>query len=127
MTAMKWFPVAPDKRVPRDEWDRAPWNRWSFQHIREILPTTEVWRGDGPVWRFEENPVDLDPVAFTSHSGQSTTVIDWLLQNYADGIVVLHGGEIRYERYFNQMTERTLHLSQSMAKSITSAVAGILV
>jgi len=127
MTTMKGFPVAPDKRVPRDEWDRAPWNRWSFQHIREILPTTEVWRGDGPVWRFEENPVDLDPVAFTSHSGQSTTVIDWLLQNYADGIVVLHGGEIRYERYFNQMTERTLHLSQSMAKSITSAVAGILV
>ena len=127
MTTMKGFPVAPDKRVPPDEWDRAPWNRWSFQHIREILPTTEVWRGDGPVWRFEENPVDLDPVAFTSHSGQSTTVIDWLLQNYADGIVVLHGGEIRYERYFNQMTERTLHLSQSMAKSITSAVAGILV
>ena len=124
---MKGFPVAPDKRVPRDEWDRAPWNRWSFQHIREILPTTEVWRGDGPVWRFEENPVDLDPVAFTSQSGQPTTIIDWLSQNYADGIVVLHGGEIRYERYFNQMTERTLHLSQSMAKSITSAVAGILV
>jgi CubicO group peptidase (beta-lactamase class C family) len=32
-----------------------------------------------------------------------------------------------YERYFNRMTERTLHLSQSMAKSVTSAVAGILV
>ena len=30
-------------------------------------------------------------------------------------------------RYFNQMTERTLHLSQSMAKSVTSAVTGILV
>ena len=127
MTAMKGFTIAPDKRVPRDEWDRAPWNRWSFQHIREILPTTEVWRGDGPVWRFEENPVDLDPVAFTSQSGQPTTVINWLSQNYADGILVIHHGEIRYERYFNEMTERTLHLSQSMAKSVTSAVAGILV
>jgi len=120
-------PIAKEHRIPRDGWDRAPWNRWSFQHIREILPTTEVWRGNGPIWQFQENPTDLDPVTFTSHSGQSTTVIDWLLQNYADGILVIHHGEIRYERYLNQMTERTLHLSQSMAKSITSAVAGILV
>jgi CubicO group peptidase (beta-lactamase class C family) len=49
------------------------------------------------------------------------------LQNYADGVLVIHHGEILYERYFNEMTERTLHLSQSMAKSVTSAVAGILV
>ncbi|HCX88630.1 MAG TPA: 6-aminohexanoate hydrolase [Gammaproteobacteria bacterium] len=120
-------PIAKEHRIPRDEWDRAPWNRWSFQHIREILPTTEVWRGDGPIWQFQENPTDLDSVTFTSHSGQFTSVIDWLLQNFADGILVIHHGEIRYERYFNQMTGRTLHLSQSMAKSVTSAVAGILV
>ena len=124
---MKGFPVAPNQRVPRDLWDRAPWNRWSFQHIREILPTTEVWRGSGPIWELKENPVDLDLIPFASQSGKNTTVIDWLLQNYADGILVIHHGEIRYERYFNEMTERTLHLSQSMAKSVTSAVAGILV
>ena len=127
MTTMKGFPVAPNQRVPRDLWDRAPWNRWSFQHIREILPTTEVWRGSGPIWELKENPVDLDLIPFASQSGKNTTVIDWLLQNYADGILVIHHGEIRYERYFNEMTERTLHLSQSMAKSVTSAVAGILV
>ena len=127
MATMKGFPVAPNQRVPRDLWDRTPWNRWSFQHIREILPTTEVWRGSGPIWELKENPVDLDPIPFASQSGKNTTVIDWLLQNYADGILVIHHGEIRYERYFNEMTERTLHLSQSMAKSVTSAVAGILV
>ena len=127
MATMKGFPVAPNQRVPRDLWDRAPWNRWSFQHIREILPTTEVWRGSGPIWELKENPVDLDLIPFASQSGKNTTVIDWLLQNYADGILVIHHGEIRYERYFNEMTERTLHLSQSMAKSVTSAVAGILV
>lgn len=127
MKTMRGFPVTPDTRVPRDAWDRAPWNRWSFQHIREILPTVEVWRGNGSVWQFQQNPTDLDSVTFTSHSGESTSVIDWLLQNYADGILVMHHGEILYERYFNEMTERTLHLSQSMAKSVTSAVAGILV
>ena len=120
-------PIAKEHRIPRDGWDRAPWNRWSFQHIREILPTTEVWRGNGPIWQFQEDPVDLDQIPFTSQSGKATTVIDWLSHIFADGIVVLHQGIIRYERYFNEMTERTLHLSQSMAKSVTSAVAGILV
>ena len=30
---------------PKLDWDRPPWNRWSFQHVREILPTAEIWRG----------------------------------------------------------------------------------
>ena len=36
-------------------------------------------------------------------------------------------GVVRYERYLNGMDERTLHLSQSVAKSVTGAVAGILI
>ena len=39
----------PSLIAPRGDWDRAPWNRWAFQHVREILPTAEVWRGRGPV------------------------------------------------------------------------------
>lgn len=48
---------------PRMDWDRPPWNRWSFQNIREILPTAEVWRGDGAVQalpRREQNLDDLE-------------------------------------------------------------------
>src|SRR5262249_25028266 len=40
---------------------------------------------------------------------------------------VLQGGKIVTERYFNQMGQRMLHLSQSVAKSVTGAVAGVLV
>jgi CubicO group peptidase (beta-lactamase class C family) len=40
---------------------------------------------------------------------------------------VLHRGRIIWERYFNGMSERTLHLSQSVAKSVTGAAAGCLV
>jgi CubicO group peptidase (beta-lactamase class C family) len=39
----------------------------------------------------------------------------------------VHHGKIVYERYFTTMTARSLHLSQSVAKSVTSAVAGMLV
>ena len=124
---MQGFPVAKENRIPRDLWDRPPWNRWSFQHIREILPTTEVWRGSGPSWQIPEHPLDLGQIKFSDHRGEKTCIADWLNNNYADGIAVIHHGELCYERYFNNMTERTVHLSQSMAKSITSAIAGILV
>ena len=36
-------------------------------------------------------------------------------------------GQIVFERYMNGMTERSQHLSQSVAKSIVASVAGILV
>ena len=123
---MSGFPISKDNRIPRNLWDRPPWNRWSFQHIREILPTTEVWRGTGSSWLLPEAENNLDELEFVNPKNQSTTLLEWLTDNYADGIAV-HRGTLVYERYFNRMTQRTLHLSQSMAKSVTSAVAGILV
>ena len=55
-----------------------------------------------------------------------TTLAGLLDETYTDGFLVLKDGAIAYERYFNGMDERTLHLSQSMAKSVTGSVFGIL-
>ncbi|MFN0193050.1 MAG: serine hydrolase domain-containing protein, partial [Aestuariivirga sp.] len=119
---------APPALVPsKMDWDRPPWNRWSFQHMREILPTAEVWRGTGPVRVLARNDHDLDSLAVTSVDGDAVTLAALLDQTYTDGFIVLKNGAIAYERYFNGMDARTLHLSQSMAKSITAAVAGILI
>jgi CubicO group peptidase (beta-lactamase class C family) len=111
---------------PRRDWDRPPWNRWSFQHIREILPTVEVWRGHGHRRRFERDERDLDNLPVTDSDGRPTTLAGLLDETYTDGFLVIRDGAIVYERYFNGMTERTLHLSQSVAKSVTGAVFGIL-
>ena len=112
---------------PKMDWDRPPWNRWSFQHVREILPTAEVWRGSGPVRHLPRNERDLDGLAAKGVSGESTTLLRLLDETYTDGFLVIKDGAIAYERYFNGMGERSLHLSQSMAKSLTAAAAGILV
>ena len=49
-TAIPIMQGSPPRLIPpRIDWDRAPWNRWSFQHVREIVPTAEVWRGRAPV------------------------------------------------------------------------------
>ncbi len=113
--------------VPRMEWDRAPWNRWSFQHIREILPTTEVWRGDQPVREFQRRDKDIDTLKVPNIAGEIASLLDMLEETYTDGFLVLHRGAIVYERYFGAMTPRTLHLSQSVSKSIVGMTAGILI
>ena len=111
---------------PKLDWDRPPWNRWAFQHIREILPTAEVWRGNGHRHRLERAEVDLDGLPVEDSEGRPSTLAGLLDETYTDGFLVLKHGKIAYERYFNGMDVRTLHLSQSMAKSITGSVFGIL-
>jgi len=113
--------------LPKLDWDRPPWNRWAFQHIREFLPTAEVWRGNGHRHRLERAEVDLDGLAVEDSTGAPTTLAGLLDETYTDGFLVLKDSRIAYERYFNGMGERTLHLSQSMAKSVTGSVFGILV
>jgi len=112
---------------PRSEWDRSPWNRWAFQNVRQILPTAEVWRGAGPVRHLPRDDRDLDHLAVAGVNGEVTTLAGLLDDTYTDGFLIVRNGVIVYERYFNGMSERTLHLSQSVAKSFTAGVAGILV
>ena len=112
---------------PRMDWDRPPWNRWAFQNIRQILPTAEVWRGDAPVRALPRQEQDLDALPVASIKGAVTTLARLLDDTYTDGFIVLKDGAVVYERYFNGMTPRTLHLSQSVAKSVTAAAAGVLV
>ena len=117
---------SPAQFPPRADWDRAPWNRWSFQHIREILPTVEVWRGRGPVRPLARDEHQLDGLFVQGINGEDSTLSAFLDATYTDGVLVLKRGAIAYERYFNGMEERTLHLSQSLAKSFVGTLAGIL-
>lgn len=116
---MQGFPPPADKRPPPDAWDLGPWNRWSFQNVRGLLPTVNVPCGvEVPL---EEAGEDLSGVRV---GGQSLS--DVLDATYTDGFLVMHRGRVVFERYFNDMAPATLHLSQSVAKSVTAAVAGVL-
>lgn len=111
--------------IPKADWDRPPWNRWAFQHIREILPTAEVWRGAARPRDLARAEVQLDHLKVQSLAGAEVTLKAFLDETYTDGLVVLKNGAIAYERYLNGMTARTLHLSQSVAKSTIGMLYGI--
>ena len=119
--------VLGDGFIPRMDWDRPPYNRHTFINVREFVPTAEVWRGRGPVSVMSERRQNLDELPFTKPDGKQSTIGRFLADSFTDGFIVLHRGAIITERYFGGMTGRSLHLSQSVAKSITGTVAGILI
>ncbi|MCP5071683.1 MAG: serine hydrolase [Rhodobacteraceae bacterium] len=122
---MQGSPPPPEWQPPAENWDRAPWNRWSFQNVRMCVPTEEIARG-AKVTAWGSAPRDLTGLSFEAFSGKSATLND-LLSEFADGFLVAHHGRIVHESYHNGMTRHTPHLVMSVSKSITATIAGILI
>jgi CubicO group peptidase (beta-lactamase class C family) len=118
-------PFAPERTVTLADWQEPPFNRWSFQHVRDLIPTARIRRGDGPARGHARDERDLSGISFDV-GGRTWNVDRMLQQTYTDGFLVLHRGRVVTERYFNGMTPDTTHLLMSVSKSVTSTVAGIL-
>ena len=95
------------------DWQASPHNRWSFQHVDELVPSVEISRGSGPSLELLDAPSALD-----------VELDEFLLRSYTDGLIVLHGRQVLVERYLNGMTPSTRHLLQSVSKSMCAAVFG---
>ena len=124
---MAGFPPALDKRTSLANWDLPPFNRWSFQNVRSVLPTRAIARSPGPGLALLQAPHDLEDVSFTDLDGSRRTLGDMLATTYTDGFLLLHRGRVVFERYMNGMSETTLHLSQSVVKSFVGTLVGIMV
>ena len=111
--------------IPRRGWDLAPYHRWTFQHIREMTPTAQVWRGEGPVMAMPEAFREIGHLAYQL-GGRQRTVEGFLEDSFTDGFLVLHRGAIVAERYFNGFVPHGTHLAMSVTKSIVGLIVGIL-
>jgi CubicO group peptidase (beta-lactamase class C family) len=123
---MRGFPPPPDARVTHATQLLGPYNRWSFQNIQKLNPTADVWRGNGPVARFDEEPGDIDAVPYQRRDGTTYTFGEMPELSYTDGIAVLHQGKMIYERYLNGMQAHTRHAWASASKSMTGTLAAML-
>jgi len=132
--AMGWMvgaPPPPERLIRFDDGSfiKFPQLRWSFSHWRELYPTVEVARGDGPVSslpRAERS--DLDVVTFVPLGGtQPMTWAQSLAANYTDGILVMHRGRVVYERYFGALKPDGMHIAHSVTKSFAGTIAAMLV
>jgi CubicO group peptidase (beta-lactamase class C family) len=123
MTGAPPFPE--QSRVTLANWQDPPFNRWAFQHIRELIPTARIARGAGSAWPLPRAERDILGLRFTD-SGRELSVAELLAETYTDGFLVLHQGQVVAEHYFNGLAPDVPHLLMSVSKSVTSAVAGVL-
>ena len=86
-------PFAEPALVTLANWQDPPFNRWAFQHLRELIPTARISRGAGPARRLPRAERDLTGITFRSGS-RELTVGELLAESYTDGFLVLHRGRI---------------------------------
>lgn len=106
-------------------WQEDPHQRWSFQHMRELMPSQVIEGSDEPR-DLPESLVDLGQVE-VSGPGWEATFEQIVAATSTDGVMVLHDGTVVTERYFNTMNRRRRHLVMSVTKSVVSCVAASLV
>lgn len=135
---MEGFPPPTEQIItqPDSNYFSFPKLRWSVCHLREFLPTEEISRGLGapvplpypPQSERAEMARNIDALTFMPIDGDEEMTWDAsLYANYTDGILILHRGEVVYERYFGCLEEDGKHAIMSMTKSITGLLGEILV
>jgi CubicO group peptidase (beta-lactamase class C family) len=125
---MQGFPPPPDKiiRFSDGSSSRFPFTRWAFSHIRELVPTANVSRGEGQVVALPRSERNLSDIAFTTLDGKAITFNDALALTFTDGILVLHKGEIVFEKYFGAGSPQRPHIAFSVTKSFVGTLAAML-
>ena len=126
---MSGFPPAPEGQVTLANWRQAPFSRWAFQHVRELIPTAPVTRGAAPTRELPAADLDLDleAVVFARHGdGARTTLAQMLDATDTDAFLVLRDGALVFEQYRRGMNAATRHILMSVSKSLTAIVAGQL-
>lgn len=126
LNLMHGFPPEAGKQVTIANMQEGPFNRWAFRNMRRLLPSANVWRGDGEVAELPVSPLHLDDVEFESANGDAITVGEVLDRGYTDGFVVLHEGAIVNERYAAGVEPHEPHLLMSVTKSFTGSLTGIV-
>lgn len=126
---MTGFPPPADKAVTfaDNSFRLFPQLRWAWSNMRQLVPTVGVWRGPGPASVLPRKEEDLARVGLTTMDGRRIDFGQALADTYADGIVVLHRGNVVFERYFGALQPHKQHIAMSVTKSFTGVLAGMLV
>jgi CubicO group peptidase (beta-lactamase class C family) len=122
-------PEIPGEPVTAYNWQDAPFNRWAFWHVDEILPTYPVSRGGGParVLPASAAALDLSGVAITRVDESAGTAGEVLEDTFTDAYAVLQDGELVTERYGPLGAPGRPHALMSVSKSVLGCVAAVLI
>lgn len=102
-----------------------PVNRWTFSHMREIIPTVNIPR-DTNRFLMLNNSDDLVADFSVEFQGRKQSIDEIAVHQFIDGLLIIKDGEIVVEKYYGHLTQDRPHLMNSVSKSIVGLVAGKL-
>ena len=102
-----------------------PVNRWTFSHMREIIPTVNIPR-DTNRFLVLNNSDDLVADFSVEFQGRKQSIDEIAVHQFIDGLLIIKDGEIVVENYYGHLTQDRPHLMNSVSKSIVGLVAGKL-
>ncbi|NNC99768.1 MAG: serine hydrolase [Gammaproteobacteria bacterium] len=124
---MQGVPPTRASQVTLQNYREYPMSRWAFRNAGGPLHVVMVPRG-GRIFPLRLN--EKSSIGYTQHVDlfdQKRSFEKIFEDNYADGIVVVHGETVLYEKYFGDFNADAQHIWFSMTKSLVSAAFGLLV
>jgi hypothetical protein len=97
-------------QVTLANWRSAPFNRWAFHHVRELVPSADI----------PHNPARVRALP---RADAALAIDPFLGETDTDGMAIVHRGRLVFERYAHGMTEETPHILMSVSKSMLGLLA----
>lgn len=111
---------------PLDQWQFAPYLRWSMQNIESFLPVHRIEKGER-VTEFGCRLADLGTLTVAHPwENRSASLTEVMHATHTDGWMVLHRGVLVAEEYIGGYAPGGMHLLMSVSKSLTATTAGLL-
>jgi CubicO group peptidase (beta-lactamase class C family) len=123
---MQASPPSAENQVTLANWRVAPFNRWAFSHVSEIVPSAIVAHDPARMAPLAASLSDLSGIAYATADGKAGTIGGMIADTFTDGFLVLHRGRIATEHYAGALAAHRPHIVFSVSKSITGSLAGLL-
>jgi CubicO group peptidase (beta-lactamase class C family) len=115
-----------DTFVTLANWRTAPYSLQSFHNVDKLIPVSCI-EGPAQARQFAAELQSLESLVFEDQYGQKRRLPQVLDETATRGLVVLQGGRLVAEQYRQGYDGTTPHILYSISKSLTGALAGILV
>jgi len=126
MKMMQGFPPAANHQVLLANWREPDIARWSFNHLRQLLPTAPM-RPANPPTALAAARQDLDDLSFLDARGDRLQLGAFLAASQSDCFAVMKDGKLVYDWFGGFGAPDRQHIVFSITKSMASLLAGVLV
>jgi hypothetical protein len=89
---MHAFPPSADGKVALANWRQAPFSRWAFYHVPELVPSAEIADDPGDVHEWPIDRVEIGDVPIEADGVRPLSIDEFLVD-----IVVARGGRIVFQ------------------------------